>query len=234
MRPKLALFDAYGTLLDVGSATARLVQSGTFPALHEKGQIVSELWRTKQLQYTWLRSMMGAYVPFWQCTCDALDFALAQTGLDGDDALRSALLSLYRVISSYDDGARILTALTAYQIPRAILSNGNQDMLDEAISAAGLDAHLDAVLSVEDVGIYKPSPEVYQLACTRFDVKAEEVLFFSSNGWDIAGAAHFGYQTIWVNRQDQPAEVLAKGPDHIVANLDEAWDIAERLLANSA
>lgn len=230
MRPKLALFDAYGTLLDVGSATARLVAEGRFPVLQDKGQLVSEIWRTKQLQYTWLRSLMGAYVPFWDCTCDALDYALEATGLAGDEDLKQALLSLYRVISAYEDGGRLLSALSDYQIPRAILSNGNQDMLDEAVNAAGLSTKLEAVLSVETIGIYKPSPLVYQLACDRFDVSPEEVLFFSSNGWDIAGAAHFGYQTIWVNRLNQTAERLEKGPDHIVRDLDSALDIAQALL----
>ncbi len=231
MTIKASLFDAYGTLLDVNSATARLVASNKFPKLADKSEALSQIWRVRQLHYSWLRSLMGAYVPFWQCTCDALDFALAETGLAGDDDLRTALLSLYRQLAAYDDAITILDHMGAAGVPRALLSNGNQEMLSEAVAAAGLDSALEAVLSVEDVGIFKPSPAVYQLGCARFDVAPEEVLFFSSNGWDIAGARAFGYQTIWVNRQNQTTERLGDGPHHIVQNLDEAWDLASTLLA---
>jgi 2-haloacid dehalogenase len=234
MAIKATIFDAYGTLLDVGSASARLVASGRYPALVDKGEALSEIWRTRQLHYSWLRALMGAYVPFWQCTCDALDFALAQTGLAGDDALREDLLALYRVIEAYDDGRDILQAIgDETGLPRAILSNGNQDMLNVATQAAGLTEHLEAVLSVEEVGIFKPAPAVYQMGCDKFDAAPEEILFFSSNGWDIAGARHFGYQTIWVNRTGQAAEKLGEGPHHSAANLDEAAVIMRDLLVNS-
>lgn len=232
MAIKATIFDAYGTLLDVGSASARLVASGRYPALADKGDTLSEIWRTRQLHYSWLRALMGAYVPFWQCTCDALDFALAQTGLAGDSALREDLLSLYRVIEAYDDGRDILEAIgNETTLSRAILSNGNQDMLTTATQAAGLTDHLEALLSVEEVGTFKPSPVVYQMACDHFDAAPEEILFFSSNGWDIAGARHFGYQTIWVNRAGQAPEQLGDGPHHIVSNLAEATVIMRDLLA---
>ena len=231
MAIKATLFDAYGTLLDVGSASARLVDSGQFPELADHSERLSEIWRLRQLHYSWLRGLMGAYVPFWQCTCDALDFALEETGLSGNQALKDALLSLYRIIDAYDDSAPLLGKIAQKNgIARAILSNGNHDMLAQAVSAAGLDSHLDAILSVEDVAIFKPAPQVYQMGCDHFGVAPDEILFFSSNGWDIAGARHFGYHTIWVNRSQQTQEKLGEGPHHIVSNLDEAWAIADRLL----
>ena len=227
MAVKAAIFDAYGTLLDVTSATRHLVGSGTYPILATKGELLTDIWRTKQLQYSWLRSLMGDYIPFWQCTTDALDFALEQTGLDGDPALRDDLLSLYRIIAAYDDAAFILKAMSDLSIPCAILSNGNHDMLAEAIAHAGIQPHLSAVLSVDAVGIFKPSPDVYQMGCDAFSAKPEEILFFSSNGWDIAGAGQFGYQTIWVNRAKQVAEKCGKPPMAEVGDLRAAFSVAE-------
>ena len=225
---KAAIFDAYGTLLDVNSATRRLVQSDRYPQLAAHEAHLSAIWRTKQLHYSWLRALMGAYVPFWQCTSDALDYALAETGLDGDSALRDDLLALYREIDAYDDAKRLLQDLT--DVPTAILSNGNHDMLRDATQSAEIDSYLDRILSVEDVGIFKPSRDVYQMGCDAFGVKPDEVLFFSSNGWDIAGARHFGYRTIWVNRTGQTQEVLGDGPHHIVSDLDEAGQLARDFL----
>ena len=225
---KAAIFDAYGTLLDVNSATRRLVQSDRYPQLTAHEAHLSAIWRTKQLHYSWLRALMGAYVPFWQCTSDALDYALAETGLDGDSALRDDLLALYRKIDAYDDAKRLLQDLK--DVPTAILSNGNHDMLRDATQSAEIDSYLDKILSVEDVGIFKPSRDVYQMGCDAFGVKPDEVLFFSSNGWDIAGARHFGYRTIWVNRTRQTQEVLGDGPHHIVSDLDEAGQLARDFL----
>lgn len=229
MAIKVALFDAYGTLLDVHSATRQLVATARYPKLIDKEAQLSEIWRLRQLHYSWLRALMGAYVPFWQCTQDALDFALAQTELSGDDDLRADLLQLYRRIDAYDDGLAILEALPS--VPCAILSNGNHEMLQDAVSHAGLAPLLDKILSVEDVGIFKPAPAVYQMGCDAFDVRPEEVLFLSSNGWDIAGARHFGFHCIWVNRSNQPPEQLGDGPHHIVSNLHEALAIAKQMIA---
>ena len=231
MTIKAAIFDAYGTLLDVTSATNRLVRSDRYPALLQKADRLTDIWRAKQLHYSWLRSLMGAYVPFWQCTTEALDFALEEVGLSDQPELRADLLSLYRVIDAYDDGKRILQACADQAgIARAILSNGNRDMLDEAVGAAGLTSYLDHIISVDDVQIFKPAPQVYEAGCQAVGAAPDEVLFFSSNGWDIAGAGHFGYQTIWVNRTGQQVENLPYQPQQIVTNLDEAWQIATRLL----
>lgn len=230
MAVKACLFDAYGTLLDVGSATARLVASNQFPALADKGAELSTIWREKQLSYSWLRGLMGTYVPFWQCTCDGLDYALEATNLGGDAALRDALLLLYRQLSAYDDAASILAAAGDAGLSRAILSNGNHEMLAEAVTAACLDDKLEAILSVEDVQTFKPAPAVYQMGCAHFGISPEEVLFFSSNGWDIAGARQFGYQTIWVNRTAQIGEKLGDGPHYEVQNLNQAGDVMQKLL----
>ena len=229
MAIKAALFDAYGTLLDVASATNQLVETNHYPELKDKADRLTEIWRSRQLHYSWLRSLMGSYESFWQLTQDGLDFALRATGLDGNDDLRADLLALYRHIQAYEDGQLILKMMTSHNIPCGILSNGNQDMLDEAVGHAGLSPLLTQVLSVESLQIFKPAPEVYQMGCDAFDAKPDEILFFSSNGWDIGGAAYFGYQTIWVNRTAQPQELLPKAPDHQVRNLSEAAEIARSI-----
>ena len=222
MAIKAVLFDAYGTLLDIASATNRLVETQRYPELSEKAEALTDIWRARQLHYSWLRSLMGEYQSFWQLTQDGLDFAMKATGLEGHDDLRADLLGLYRQIDAYEDGRAILEMMKAHNMPCGILSNGNQHMLDEAVQHAGLMPYLDRLLSVESLQIFKPAPQVYQFGCDAFGVKPDEILFFSSNGWDIGGAAVFGYQTIWVNRAGQPQEILPKAPDHEVANLTQA------------
>ena len=222
MAIKAVLFDAYGTLLDIASATNRLVETQRYPELSEKAEALTDIWRARQLHYSWLRSLMGEYQSFWQLTQDGLDFAMKATGLEGHDDLRADLLGLYRQLDAYEDGRAILERMKAHNMPCGILSNGNQHMLDEAVQHAGLMPYLDRLLSVESLQIFKPAPQVYQFGCDAFGVKADEILFFSSNGWDIGGAAVFGYQTIWVNRAGQPQEILPKAPDHEVANLTQA------------
>ena len=229
MAIKACLFDAYGTLLDIASATNRLVETNRYPALSEKADQLTEIWRTRQLHYSWLRSLMGSYEHFWQLTQDGLDFALRATGLDGDAALRDDLLALYRQIEAYDDGRIVLDMMKRNDMACGILSNGNQSMLDEAVQNAGLTSYLDKVLSVEELKVFKPAPEVYQFGCDEFNAKPDEILFFSSNGWDIGGAASFGYQTIWVNRSGQPQEFLPKAPHHQVSDLAQAADIAAKI-----
>ena len=229
MAIKACLFDAYGTLLDIASATHRLVETNKYPALSDKAGQLTEIWRTRQLHYSWLRSLMGSYDHFWQLTQDGLDFALEATGLAGDEALRADLLTLYRHIEAYDDGRHVLEVMARHNMPCGILSNGNQSMLDEAAQNAGLTPYLDKVLSVETLQIFKPAPAVYQFGCDAFNAKPDEILFFSSNGWDIGGAASFGYQTIWVNRSGQPQEYLPQAPHHQVRDLAQAADIAAQI-----
>lgn len=215
---KAVLFDAYGTLLDVDAAAAQLAGSGQFPVLTECWPELAAIWRTRQLNYTWLRSLSHSYQPFWQVTCDALDYAMEALSLSDPD-MREALLQLYRELAAYEDAIIALDAVAEKGLPAAVLSNGNHDMLKIAFTAAGLMDRLDALLSVEDVGIFKPAPEVYQLGTRRYNARPDEILFVSSNGWDACAAGQFGFHTIWANRAQMPVERLPNPPDHIVTDL---------------
>ena len=211
---RACVFDAYGTLFDVHSAVGR-----HRARLGEKADRVSEVWRDKQLQYTWLRSLMGRYAPFWRVTGDALDFALESAGV-GDQALRDDLMNAYLSLTAYPEVRGVLEALRERGQVTAILSNGSPEMLDAAVSGAGLDDLLDAVLSVDGLGVYKPHPSVYRLAVTQLKVGAKQVSFQSSNAWDVAGAAAFGFKVAWVNRFGQIRERLPDGPDAELRDLN--------------
>jgi len=198
---RACVFDAYGTLFDVHAAVAALrLQIG------ERGDALSQLWRAKQLEYTWLRSLMGRHADFWQVTGDALDHALERTGVDA--AMRAPLLQAYLTLDAYPEVADVLRRLRATGCRLAILSNGAPAMLAAAVDNAGIGALLDAVLSVEEVGVYKPDPRVYRLAVERLALPAEQIAFLSSNAWDVHGAAAFGLRPVWVNRLAAPAERL--------------------------
>jgi 2-haloacid dehalogenase len=209
------VFDAYGTLFDVASASERAKE-----ALGARWQPLAELWRAKQLQYTWLRSLMGRHADFRQVTGDALDFAMESLGV-ADDALRARLMSLYERLDAYPDARPGLEALRARGLRLAILSNGAPAMLAAAAESAGLAPLLDAVLSVEEVGVYKPSPAVYRLAADRLRLAAPELLFVSANGWDACGARAAGLRVAWCNRAGQPAERIPEPPDVVVRSLAE-------------
>ncbi|NKB57796.1 MAG: haloacid dehalogenase type II [Alphaproteobacteria bacterium] len=208
------VFDAYGTLFDVHSAAAQCRDD-----LGDQADALSALWRQKQLEYTWLRSLMGAHTDFWHITGDALDYAMAATGLSGD-ALREKLMSLYLTLDAYPEVPAVLAALREAGMKTAILSNGLPMMLDAAVSNAGIAELLDAVLSIEDVGVFKVSPKTYQLAVDRLGLEAGRICFMSSNAWDAAGAAHFGFQVAWVNRFGQPRERLPGTPKAEITSLE--------------
>jgi 2-haloacid dehalogenase len=210
--PRLApidavVFDAYGTLFDVNSAAAR-----SRAALGAQADAFSATWRRKQLEYSWLRSLMGAHADFWQVTTEALDFACERHGI-ADAAVRQRLLDNYRDLSTYPEVPAMLAALRGAGFKTAILSNGAPAMLQAAVEAAGLAAQFDALLSVEAVGIFKPHPRVYQLAVDRLGAAVDRICFVSSNGWDIAGAAQFGFRAVWINRAGEPREQLPRGPE---------------------
>ncbi len=209
------VFDAYGTLFDVHSAARRASD-----ALGDKAAAVSAIWRDKQLQYTWLRSLMAAHADFWQVTGEALDFALTAQGIE-DEALRARLMELYLSLEAYPDVVPALTKLRAGGKQTAILSNGAPEMLSAAVESAGLDAVLDASLSIEEVGIYKPDARVYQLAVDRLGVEAKRICFVSTNCWDAHGAANFGFTVAWMNRFDQQDERLPGAPAAVIQGLDE-------------
>lgn len=208
---RAAVFDAYGTLLDVHAAVGRHAAR-----LGERAAAVSALWRAKQLEYSWILSQAGAYEDFWALTGRALDHALAAHGIADAEGLREDLLSAYRRLDAYPDAAPALGALREAGIGTAILSNGQPGMLADALEAAGLAALLDAVLSVDPLRRYKPHPSVYALATERFRCQPHEIAFVSGNAWDAYGAARFGFRVHWLNRGGQPAEywldALAAGP----------------------
>ncbi len=218
MMVKLAVFDAYGTLFDVASAARAAAADPAHPELGAHAARLSETWRLKQLQYSWLRAITGAHADFWTVTGDALDYALDACGLT-DPALHARLMALYRTLAAYPEVPGMLQDLRAAGLRTAILSNGAPAMLDSAVRSAGIDGLLDAVLSVESAGVFKPDRRVYDLVAARFPVRAEEVLFVSSNGWDAAAAAGYGFRVLWVNRAGDPMERLPWRPPHVARDL---------------
>ena len=181
---------------------------------------LTALWRDKQLQYTWLRSLQGRHSDFWQVTCDALDFALDTLGLD-DPPLRARLIDLYRTLDTFPEVSAMLKRLKSAGLKTAILSNGSPAMLDAVVDKAAIGDLLDAVLSVELVGVSKPHPKVYQLAVDRLAVPAVAISFQSSNAWDAYAASAFGMRVVWCNRYGQPPERLPGKPDREIASLAE-------------
>jgi 2-haloacid dehalogenase len=208
-------FDAYGTLFDVHAPFNRLAA-----AIGPQAQALSELWRRKQLEYTWLRSLMRSHAAFDRVTEDALDYALASRGIH-DAELRARLLGLYRKLDPHADAEAALAAVKARGLATAILSNGSPGMLADAVSASGLGPYLDHVISIEEAGVYKPAPEAYSLAEARFGLPAREIGFVSANGWDAVGAAHHGLRVVHVNRAGLPPERLGPSPAATVRGLDE-------------
>jgi len=213
---RACVFDAYGTLFDVSSAARHLSAE-----IGPPWETLAATWRDKQLQYTWLRSLMRAYADFRQVTAEALDFAMESMGLDDAD-LRGRLLALYDRLDCYEEVPDVLTGLRGSGRKTAILSNGSPDMLKAALDHAGIGDLLDEVLSVDALRIYKPDPRVYQLAAERLGVAPEETAFFSSNAWDAAGAAYFGFRVVWCNRFGQARERLPATPETEVTDLRQA------------
>ena len=209
------VFDAYGTLFDFGSAAA-----GCRDRLGDKAGPLTALWRDKQLQYTWLRAVQGRHADFWQVTGDALDFALERLELGGD-GLRDRLMNLYLQLDAFPEVSDVLRHLKAAGLLTAILSNGSPAMLRSAVENAGIAGLLDFVLSVEEVGIYKPHPRVYQLAVDRLALATNEIVFLSSNAWDAYAASAFGLKVVWCNRYGQPKEHLPGAPDREIRTLAE-------------
>ncbi len=208
------LFDAYGTLFDVHSAVAR--HAARIGPVADR---VSEIWRTKQLEYTWIHAATDQRVTFWELTERSLDFAIAASGATVDDKTRALLLDAYRELDAYPEVAEVLAALKQSGARLAILSNGDPDMLERAVSSAGLSGLFERVLSVSDAGTFKPHAIVYHLAVDAFDAAPEVMTFCSSNRWDIAGGSAFGFRSVWVNRLGRPNEYPEMVPDLIIDSL---------------
>ena len=212
---RACVFDAYGTLFDFASAAA-----GCRDVLGDKTAALTTLWRDKQLQYTWLRSLQGLHADFWQVTGDALDYSLETLGLD-QSGLRERLMGLYRTLKCFPEVPAVLRQLKDQGYVTAILSNGSPSMLADVVAGAGLGSLLDHVLSIEDAGIYKTSPRTYQLALDRLGLPAGAISFQSSNAWDAHAASAFGMRVVWCNRYGQRRERLPGTPDHEISTLTE-------------
>lgn len=208
------VFDAYGTLFDVHAAVRR--HAGE---IGPDGQLLSDIWRAKQLEYSWVRTLMGSYRDFWELTEQALDYAFRKVP-SADPALRQKLLDAYWRLDCYPEAPAVLRSLKATGARVAILSNGSPAMLESAVRSAALDSVIDEVFSVDPVRRFKTDPQVYDLVTTAWRLYPDAVSFQSSNRWDIAGARKFGFRTVWINRADQPDEYLDHSPDLILPSLD--------------
>lgn len=228
MSLKVCVFDAYGTLFDVSAAAREAASEPEAAHWAEHWPQIAALWRQKQLEYTWLRATADKHTDFWAVTQDGLDYALEAVGLS-DSKLRKRLLDLYFTLSAYPEVPDMLMALKRSGFATAILSNGTPQMLESAATSAGIGTSLDAVLSVESIGIFKPSAAVYDLVEEKFECTRGEVLFVSSNGWDAAAASGYGFQTVWVNRASAPQERLWAKPAHEMSDLVGIPDLARRL-----
>ena len=212
------IFDAYGTLFDVAAAARTAAAEPGREVLAERWPQIAEAWRRKQLEYSWLRTITGEHVDFWQVTQDGLDWALEAEGL-ADAALRDRLLELYHELAAFPEVPQMLRRLRDDGRTCAILSNGAPGMLQAAVASAGLTDLLDDVLSVETVGVFKPDPRVYGMVGERFGCARDEVAFVSSNGWDAAGAAGYGFVAVWVDRRGEPVDRLPARPQHVLRDL---------------
>jgi len=212
---RACVFDAYGTIFDFGSAAARCRD-----VLGDKAAPLTTLWRDKQLQYAWLRSLQGRHADFWQVTGDALDYALETLAI-ADPALRQRLIELYLTLDVFPEVPAMLQRIKGAGYTTAILSNGAPAMLAKVIDHAGIGSLLDAVLSIEEVGVYKPHPSVYRLAVERCGVAAGAIAFLSSNAWDAYAASAYGMRVVWCNRYGQRRERLPGNPDREIRSLAE-------------
>jgi 2-haloacid dehalogenase len=212
---KACVFDAYGTLFDVNAAAERCRGD-----LGDKWQPLAQLWRTKQLEYCWLLSLRGEYSDFWHVTGFALDYAMASVGIT-DDMLRSRLMELYFTLDTYADTKDTMTRIKDANRKTAILSNGSKSMLVGCVNHAKIGSLLDRVFSADEVEIYKPHTKMYQLAVDGLHVEPNEICFVSANGWDVSGAANFGFRVVWINRLAARRENTPGEPEYEIKSLSE-------------
>lgn len=221
---KACVFDAYGTLFDVAAAARKAASEPGGEKLAGNWAALAEIWRLKQLEYSWLRAVADDYKPFWEVTQDGLDYALEAQGLD-DPELRKLLLGLYFKLDAYPEVPAMLRALKDGGYATAILSNGSDDMLKGAVDSAGIGDVLDAVLSVEAVGVFKPHARVYDLCEARLNCRRDEIAFFSSNGWDATHASAYGFRAVWVNRAGKPLDRVGAPPMKVLSDLTGVPDL---------
>ena len=222
------IFDAYGTLFDVGAAAGIAASEPGAESWSTRWPELASDWRRKQLEYTWIRARAEAHVDFWQVTQDGLDWAMERHGLTEPD-LRERLLALYWELAAYPEVPQMLADLQKSGRRCAILSNGSPAMLKAAIRSAGLDDLLEAALSVEAVGVFKPDARVYGLVEAELGVPPSEVLFVSANGWDACAGAAFGFASVWVNREGAPVDRLHGAPAHVLSDLTPLPELVARI-----
>jgi len=215
---KAIIFDAYGTLFDVNSAAEKCKER-----LGDKWEGFANYWRTTQLEYTWLRSLMKRHKDFWQITEDSLDKSMNFYNID--NSMRSELLNLYKVLSPFTEVRDTLKKLKQSNYKLAILSNGTPDLLNELVVSNQLKDIFDDIFSVEEAGIFKPDSKVYDLPINKYNIEKNEVLFLSANTWDVSGAGNYGYNTVWVNRNNNIFDKLDFEPNQQISNLSELLDL---------
>ncbi len=216
---KACIFDAYGTLFDVNAACRELSKE-----VGDNWEKLASLWRLRQVEYTWLRNSMDEYIDFWQITSDALDYAMETLDIENNE-LREELLNLYLKLEAYPEVNDLLKKLKQRGLKTGILSNGSMKMLNSAVDNANIREYLDEILSVEECKIYKPSSKVYDLVKIKMQISKENVLFFSSNAWDMHAASNYGFKTIWVNRFNAKLERLPGNPIDILNSLEKIEEI---------
>ena len=218
MKAKAIVFDAYGTLFDVNSAAEKCKDK-----IGSKWEAFANHWRTTQLEYTWLRSLMNRHKNFWGVTEDSLDKSIRVFGIDKN--MKNDLLNLYKILSPYPEVKEVLKSLKKKSFKLAILSNGTPSLLSELIKNSDLNNLFDDLFSVEEVKVYKPDSRVYELPVKKYNVKADEVTFLSANTWDVSGGGNFGYNSIWVNRNKSEFDILDYQPKNEINNLKQLLDI---------
>ncbi len=211
---KAIIFDAYGTLFDVNSAAEKCKDK-----IGEKWERFANFWRTTQLEYTWLRSLMDRHKDFWQVTEDSLDKSIKV--FDIDPSMRNELLNLYKILSPYKEVPDTLKALREKKFKLAILSNGTPSLLDKLVKSNHLDNLFDDIFSIEQVGVYKPSSRVYDMPIKKYNISKSEVAFLSANTWDVSGGGNYGYQSIWVNRNNNIFDNLDFKPKYQITDLNK-------------
>ena len=217
---KAIIFDAYGTLFDVNSAAEKCKDK-----IGDKWEAFANYWRTTQLEYTWLRSLMKRHKDFWQITEDSLDKSMSVFKID--NSMRDELLNLYKILSPFDEVPEVLKSLKEKNFKLAILSNGTPSLLNELVQSNKLDNLFDDIFSIEEVGVFKPDSKVYDMPIKKYKIEKNEVAFLSANTWDVSGGGNYGYNSIWVNRNNNIFDKLDYSPQNEIKNLNDLLDITK-------
>ena len=218
MNTKALVFDAYGTLFDVNSAANKCKEK-----IGEDWEKFANFWRTTQLEYTWLRSLMGRHRDFWKITEDSLEKSMQVFGVDKN--MKNELLNLYKVLSPYPEVKNVLETLKDQNFKLAILSNGTPSLLNELVTSNDLNNLFDDLFSVEEVKVFKPASKVYEIPTKKYNIKASQITFLSANTWDVSGGGNFGYNSVWVNRNKSKFDLLDYQPKNEISNLTQLLDI---------